>query len=57
MPCDLIAGEIETEIPNGDKIKIHIDLFNSQNAKALKKFRNLHLFQTPDEILKKLLKK
>ncbi len=50
-PCDLVPGEIETEIPNGDKIMIHIDQFNSDNAKKLEKFPNVSLVRHPNEIM------
>ena len=51
MPCDLIPGEIETVAPGAKKVKIHIDQFNSDNAKALTKFPNVSLFETPVGIL------
>ena len=51
VPCDLVPGEIETEIPNGDTLKIHIDEFNAANARALHKFPRVTIFQRPTELL------
>lgn len=50
FPCDLIAGEVETETPSGDKVKIHIDQFNSENARQLSKFPNVTIISHPNEI-------
>ncbi len=44
VPCDFIAGEIETETPEGKMTKIHIDKFNSHNAQNLTKFPRSHDF-------------
>ena len=55
VPCDIVSGEIETEIPNGEKIMIHVDEFNCQNALNLKKFPNVSLFKHPKEIIQKLI--
>ncbi|MHA2019218.1 MAG: flavoprotein, partial [Promethearchaeota archaeon] len=54
VPCDLVCGDIETEIPNGNKIIIRVDQFNCQNALNLRKFPNVSLFEHPKEILAKL---
>ena len=54
MPTDLISGDIETTIPNGDSFTIHIDEFNSENAKSLSKFPNTQVFEKPQNILEKL---
>ncbi len=51
VPCDLIPGKVETETPNGKKICITIDNFNSQNAQNLKKFPKVKIYKTPSEIL------
>ncbi len=55
VPCDIVCGEIETEIPNGDKIMINVDQFNCQNALNLRKFPNVSLFEHPKEIVQKLI--
>ena len=55
VPCDLICGEIETEIPSGKKIMIKVDQFNCQNALNLRKFPNVSLFEHPQEIIQKLI--
>ena len=55
VPCDLICGDIETEIPNGEKIMIKVDQFNCQNALNLRKFPNVSLFEHPKEIVQKLI--
>lgn len=55
VPCDLVCGDIETEIPNGDKIMIKVDQFNCQNALNLRKFPNVSLFEHPKEIVQKLI--
>jgi dihydromethanopterin reductase (acceptor) len=54
VPSDIIAGEIETTTPQGGKIKIHIDEFNAQNARALAKFPGVQVFQSPAELLQAL---
>ena len=54
VPCDIVGGDIETEIPNGEKIMIRVDQFNCQNALDLKKFPNVSLFEHPQELLQKL---
>ncbi len=51
MPSDVVAGKIETIAPGGQKVKIHIDEFNSQNAKNLAKFPGVQVFETPAQIL------
>ena len=55
VPCDIVCGDIETEIPNEEKIMIKVDQFNCQNALNLKKFPNVSLFNHPNEIIKKLI--
>ena len=50
IPCDVVAGEVETQIPNGDKIKIHIDEFNANNARAIAKFPHVKVFTHPQEL-------
>ena len=55
VPCDLICGEIETEIPSGKKIMIKVDQFNCQNALNLRKFPNVSLFEQPQEIVQKII--
>ena len=52
LPCDIIAGEINTEIPSGDKIKIHVDEFNSSNARTVAKFPHVSVCETPAALLK-----
>jgi dihydromethanopterin reductase (acceptor) len=56
VPCDLVPGEIETEVPSGKKVKIHIDQFNSSNAIGLSKFPNISLFEKPADMLRKISK-
>jgi dihydromethanopterin reductase (acceptor) len=55
LPSDIIAGEIETDIPGNQKIKIHIDPFNAQNAQSLIKFPNTKVVKTIDELLTHLV--
>jgi len=55
VPCDIVCGEIETEIPNGKKIVINVDPFNCENAVNLIKFPNVSLFEHPKEIVQKLI--
>ena len=55
MPCDLIAGKITTEAPDGSQVKITIDEFNSNQAKTLIKFPNVSVFATPAEIKQQIL--
>jgi len=52
LPCDIIAGEITTEIPSGEKIKIHVDEFNSSNARTVAKFPHVSVFETPSALFK-----
>jgi len=54
VPCDLVCGDIETEIPNGEKIMIKVDKFNCQNALNLRKFPNVSLFEHPKDVIQKL---
>jgi dihydromethanopterin reductase (acceptor) len=54
VPCDLIAGDVETEIPSGELVKVHIDSFNSDNAKKLTQFPNVEIFATPEEVYEKI---
>jgi len=55
VPCDIVCGEIETEIPNGEKIVINVDQFNCENALNLIKFPNVSLFEHPREIIQNLI--
>lgn len=55
LPCDIIAGEIETEVPGGQKVKIHIDKFNADKARNLTKFPHTKVFTSVDELLTHLI--
>ncbi|MCF2141276.1 MAG: hypothetical protein K9W44_14555 [Candidatus Lokiarchaeota archaeon] len=52
VPCDLIPGIISTITPNGKTIQITVDNFNSQNARSLRKFPTVSLFENPRNLCK-----
>ncbi|MHA1519409.1 MAG: flavoprotein [Promethearchaeota archaeon] len=52
VPCDLIPGLIQTETPGGKSVEITIDNFNSQNARNLRKFPKVTLFENPSDLSK-----
>ncbi len=52
VPCDLIPGLIQTETPGGKSVEITIDNFNSQNARNLRKFPKVSLYENPSDLSK-----
>ncbi|MHA1775784.1 MAG: hypothetical protein DRO88_05050 [Promethearchaeia archaeon] len=50
VPCDLIPGIIKTTAPNGEIVEIRIDNFNSQNARCLRKFPTVSVFDHPSKL-------
>ena len=56
-PCDLIPGKILTEVPGGKRVEITIDNFNSQNARSLRKFPTVEIFESVEGITTKILEK
>ena len=50
IPCDLIPGLIQTETPGGKLVEITIDNFNSQNARNLRKFPKVSLYENLSDL-------